>query len=64
MILKIFFIIVLIIALIKWYGYRCLTLGLIYYLAEEHNDVLTEDKIEKWSSIGTERAIKRLFRKN
>ena len=49
---------------LKWISYYASTLGLIYYLADKHDDMLGAEKIRKLRDNALERRIKELTGRN
>lgn len=54
-------VIVLIIALWKWWSYRCLSIGLMYFASEEHNWLIDATEMKKILDYSMKRNIKDLF---
>ena len=45
----------------KWFMYYCLTRGLLYYLADKHDDWLENEKAKELTNMAVERTIKEFF---
>lgn len=45
----------------KWFVYYCATRGLLFYLADEHGDLLDAKKARELTDMAIERAIKEFF---
>ena len=42
-------------------GYYCATLGLLYYLGTQHDDLLSAEKVKELRSAALNRRVKELF---
>ncbi|MBU5486987.1 hypothetical protein KQI77_02260 [Clostridium sp. MSJ-8] len=64
MFLKILFITILIITVVLSFTFYCSTLGLLYYLADKHNDYLSSKKAQELTSMAMKKTIKEFFGEN
>lgn len=51
-------------AVCKWISYYATVLGLIFYLADEHDDMLDAEKIRELRDYAMQRRIKELTGRN
>lgn len=49
---------------IKMFGYYCTTCGLMYYIATNHKDELSEEKLKEITYQSTKRVIYDFFHRN
>lgn len=54
-------VIVLVIALWKWWSYKCFSIGLMYFASKEHGWMIDDAEAEKILEYSMKRNIKDLF---